>query len=354
MRTLLAGGRADRVGAWIESFEDSSADDGQIHGFRGAVAERDGDATPAEWSRLFPGPPLPEELLLGLRTVEQDLAEPPEQTMIGTLIEMRRALWVPLVTRGHLRGVLFAGQRRRQSSLPRMLFESVAVELALALDLEDERRLGRDRHNDLQCVRSVLAAQANAESMGDILSAVVQDCTRKAAGESDAAAIFAAIGRPLDSCGKDSLQPTRSMCFAWVSGDPAWARALENEPLNALWRRALESNRIAGIQPQGARKYDEVARVVAFPLHAAGETFGVMVAGLRQGYASLEAVQRLELRAMLATSTLLRQKRKEEATEQQRRQQVLLAAVGAAAIVVRPDGIMSPLNKRSACLVGRK
>jgi hypothetical protein len=93
---------------------------------------------------------------------------------------------------------------------------------------------------------------------------------------------------------------------------------------------------------------------VAFPLHAAGETFGVMVAGLRQGYASLEAVQRLELRAMLATSTLLRQKRKEEATEQQRRQQVLLAAVGAAAIVVRPDGIMSPLNKRSACLVGRK
>jgi len=133
---------------------------------------------------LSPEPPLPQQLLVGLQTVEQELTDPSERVMIGTLIEMRRALWVPLVLHGHLRGVLFAGQRKKQAHLPRALLESAAAELALALELEDERRLARERQQDSQCVRTVLAALAGPNSMGDILTDILQDCTRQGANES--------------------------------------------------------------------------------------------------------------------------------------------------------------------------
>jgi signal transduction histidine kinase/ActR/RegA family two-component response regulator len=101
---------------------------------------------------------LPEELLVGLQTIEQELGGSPSRLMIGALIEIRRALWVPIVVHGHLRGVLFAGQRKKQAHVPRALSESVAAELALAMELENERRLGRERHQDS---RRVMAAQSN-------------------------------------------------------------------------------------------------------------------------------------------------------------------------------------------------
>jgi len=135
------------------------------------------------------------------------------------------------VLHGHLRGVLFAGQRKKQAHLPRALLESVAAELALALELEDERRLARERQQDSQCVRTVLAALAGPNSMGDILTDILQDCTRQGANESGPAAIFAAVGRPLGAREIREIKDrspiaNQTMCFAWVSGDAAWGRAL--------------------------------------------------------------------------------------------------------------------------------
>jgi PAS domain-containing protein len=358
VQTLLASG-ADRVGVWVEASASSFGESGQINSFRGIVADKEMDSTPAEWSRLSPGPPLPQELLVGLQTVEQELAEPPEGLMIGALIEMRRALWVPLILHGHLRGLLFAGQRKKQAHLPRALLESVAAELALALELEDERRLGREHQEDSRCVRTVLAALAGPALMGDILTDILQGCTRQGAHESGPAAIFAAIGRPLESPRSKNLSGTANhgMCFAWVSGDDAWARALESKPLSAVWREALESNRVAGIEPAattpgGMALDDQVARVVAFPLLAAGESLGVLVAGIRESSASVAAIERLELRAALATAALLRQKRSEEAAEQELQQQALLAAVGAAAFMIQADGTIAQQSDGARGLLG--
>ena len=113
VRTVLASGQADRVGVWVESAEDALGGEGQAT-FRGIVGEKEGHATPIEWSRLLPGPPLPGELLVGLQTVEQELDES-AALMIGALIEMHRALWVPVVIHGHLRGVLYVGHRKKQT-----------------------------------------------------------------------------------------------------------------------------------------------------------------------------------------------------------------------------------------------
>jgi signal transduction histidine kinase/CheY-like chemotaxis protein len=355
VQTLLASG-ADRVGAWLESAVKSSSDPGQIDSFRGIVADKESDSTPAEWSRLSPEPPLPQELLVGFQTVEQEIGEPPGGVMIGTLIEMRRALWVPLVLHGHLRGILFAGQRKRQAHLPRTLLESVAAELTLALELYDERRLGRERQQDAHCVRTVLAALAGPAPMGDILTDILQACTLEGANESGPAAVFAAIGRPLESRNMQEVSqaPNHTMCFAWVSGDAAWARALESKPLSEVWQRALESHKVAGIVP-GAIVLDErVARVVAFPLYAAGESLGVLVAGLPQTNASVAALERLELRATLATATLLRQKRKEETAERELQQHALLEAVGAFTVRIGADGTVKQLSGADNILFGTR
>src|SRR5882762_2675296 len=318
-------------------------------------AEREGDATPAEWSRLSPEPPLPAELLVGLKTVELELGESPDDPMIGALVEMRHVLWVPVQVYGQLRGVLFAGWRKRQAPLPRALLESVAAELALAMELEDERRLGRERHEDS---RSVLAALASSQSPSEILAGIVKDCTDKEAHRSSLGAVFAAIGRFVDSSmtRKEPAWPeARSIYFAWHSGDAAWIRALDSDPLSGVWRRAIESHRVAGSEPGAVWSHGDVARVMAFPLEAAGESLGVFVAGIRRDSASLVAVERLELRAALANSALLRQKQSEGRAGEELRHQTLLAAVRAATVVVRADGsIAHARDSARALLEGSK
>jgi PAS domain-containing protein len=327
IKTLLASGQADRVGVWVEIGDHGVADSGQHSSFRGIVAEKDGEATPAEWSRLSPQPPLPAKLLVGLRTVEQDVDGSPDKPMIGALIEMRRALWVPLQVHAQLRGILFAGCRKKQARLRRALLESVAAELALVMELEDERRLARERHEDS---RRVLAALAGSESPSDILADIVKDCTHKGDQQDEPSAVFAAIGCLVGSprTRKSSIHPPPpSMRFAWQSGAAAWIRALESEELSGVWRRALESHHVAGSEPGIASPYGQVARVVAWPLEAAGETLGALVAGVRRSTASLAALERLELSAALAVPALLRMKRSEEAADLEFRHKEVLAAL---------------------------
>lgn len=115
---LLASGQADRVGVWIETTDQGIANSEPCGTFRGIVAEKGGEATPPEWSRLLPQAPLPADLLANLKTVEQDVDDSSGAPMIGALIEMRRVLWVPLQTHVQLRGVLLVASRRKQARLP--------------------------------------------------------------------------------------------------------------------------------------------------------------------------------------------------------------------------------------------
>src|SRR6266446_3449695 len=327
IRTLLASGQADRVGVWVEIVDHGVADSGQHSSFRGIVAEKDGEATPAEWSRLSPQPPLPAKLLVGLRTVEQDVDGSPDKPMIGALIEMRRALWVPLQVHAQLRGILFAGCRKKQARLPRTLLESVAAELALVMELEDERRLGRERH---QNSRRMLAALASSESPSDLLAGIVKDCTHKGDHQVEPSAVFAAIGCLLDApkARKSSIHSqSQSMRFAWQSGAAAWIRALESEELSGVWRRALETHCAAASEPGIPSPDGQVARVVAWPLETAGETLGALVAGVRRSTASPAGLERLELCAGLAVPALLQLKRSEEAAELELRHKEALAAL---------------------------
>jgi PAS domain-containing protein len=127
---------------------------------------------------------------------------------------------------------------------------------------------------------------------------------------------------------KQSIDPAgESMRFAWQSGAAGWIRALESEPLSGVWRLALETHRVVGSEPGAASFRGQVARVVALPLEAGGESLGVLVAGIRRSSTCLAVVERLELRAALATSVLLRQKHSEETADLELRHKAVLAAL---------------------------
>src|SRR5260370_42273706 len=108
----------------------------------------------------------------------------------------------------------------------------------------------------------------------------------KAGHRRSCGAVFAAIGRFVDSSmtRKEPARPeARSIYFAWHSGDAAWIRALDSDPLSGVWRRAIESHRVAGSEPGAVWSHGDVARAMAFPLEASGARLGVFVPGCRPG-----------------------------------------------------------------------
>src|ERR1700682_5092883 len=133
---LLAHSGADRIGVWMELKDRHAHQTSALIEFRGMVADANGYATPSEWSKLAPEVYVPKELLVNGRATEQELSSHATAPVMGALLEIQRALWVPIAESGGLRGVLLAGLKKRNSVLPRALVESVASELALALALE--------------------------------------------------------------------------------------------------------------------------------------------------------------------------------------------------------------------------
>ncbi len=343
VRALLAEGNADRIGVWLEANEEVAADAQGIASFRGMVGDADGAAIPGEWSRLSPAA-LPRKLLMGLQSVEQELHDSSSCPVIGAMVEMRNALWVPVETRGHLHGVILACARKKHAALPKTFAETVAVELALALEVDDERRVAREHQQDFASVRSVLAAQASAESPEAILRRLVEDCTARGENGVGPDALFAAIGElgnaehPVRIAAQEVYSEEQKQEFAsseearfrWSSGDAAWTRALESEPLSRVWRQAVNSQRAIGSEPSGAWSHRGVASVVAFPLRSGPENLGVLVAGMRRGSASLSTLERLELRAGLAVSALLRRKQTEDVIQLEARQKAALETAAAA------------------------
>ena len=350
IKTLLSDAHADRVGIWVECTEEAQWSGGPVHSFRGIVAEKEGDATPLEWSRLSPQSPLPSELLVGLQTIEQDLSELRDAPLIGALVEMRHVLWVPVAARGHLRGVVFAGTRKKQAHMPRALLESVAAELALTMELDDERGLGRERQESM---RRAVAAFVGSAPPNEILAGIVKELTQP--GGARGPNVFAAIGRLVDAPGarKIAVPTAPSIRFTWQSGAAPWIRALENEEFSGVWRDALVSRHVVGAEPRNASSSPgDVARVVALPLEADGQSLGVLVVGMRKDTASLAALERLELSAALAGAVLLQVKRSEEAAERDLRQHALFVLLGATTVVVADDGTIVGHSENAPSLLG--
>jgi signal transduction histidine kinase/CheY-like chemotaxis protein len=322
LKALTQDQHADRVGVWLEP-EASAESAKELSGaFHGLVRDRAHSDMPPEWGSLSVEPPLPEELWLTGRAVEQEFAASSAKPLIGQLVGLRRALWIPVASRNLVKGLILLGSKGRPLASSREYAESVAAELALALELQDQLRFNRTRNADLALVRRLLEPSPGAPSSESLLSNLVAGCVQQGADADGPGAPFAMIG-VLEDSGENSSPPSH-VDFRWRTGDDAWTRAMENEPLANVWRRALEARRMMGSDPPVTWPQASVARIVAFPLQAQGQLLGVLVVGLPGGATSLATLDRLELRARVAAVALHSRKREEKESQRARSQQELL------------------------------
>ncbi len=350
IHALATDGRAERVGVWLVPDFSTSQDPIAAACLRGLVWEAQAEETPADWERLSLEPPLPRELLSSGNSVYQDLddsiGETPNRPMIGPLVGLRHALWTPILGTDHLRGVLLTATRGKQAALPRHLAESVAAELALALEFEQEKKLALTRQADLRLTKQILAALASNASADTILSQLAASCLDDSPEDLGAGASFAVIGHQPSKAGVP-----QEMEFAWESGDPAWTGAVQREPLASLWRETVEIKNVAGMAPPASWEKAGLARLVAIPLLAAGETLGVLVAGIPQKTTSLATLERLELRASLAAAALERRKVRAEQIRRAARRKALLESSPEATVLLNSRGNISSLNRTANILL---
>src|SRR5260370_20564929 len=134
------------------------------------VWERGNHQPRQEGAHLSVEPPLPEELLFRGKTIEQDMEAFPPSPIIGLLVGLRHALWVPIERKEQLKGIILAGSLGKQPAIPRERVESVAAELALALGLEEEQRIARLHEADFQVGRRFLRGPAYGASLEPALA----------------------------------------------------------------------------------------------------------------------------------------------------------------------------------------
>ncbi len=316
LRVLTQRPHADRVGIWLEP--DASA--WRVNDFWGAfyglVWDRGAkEESPPEWRILTLEPPLPEQILERGEPFEQDLEDSGRNAVIGQLVGLRRALWVPVADQNRVRGLILLGRISGPTASFLERAKSVAAELALALEAEERLRAVRIRKADLALVRRVVEAREDVSSLDRALTHLVADCVQHSTGVENLGAAFAGIG-VLQSRNETSSDEASSSLpaadFRWHAGDEAWTRAITTGPLAKLWRRAIETRQVMGSEPPPTWPQSSVARIVALPLEAEGHLLGALVAGLPASAVSIATLDRLELRGRLAAWTLLRNKRKED------------------------------------------
>ncbi|MDP9340223.1 MAG: hypothetical protein M3P45_15285 [Acidobacteriota bacterium] len=376
-KTLLAlagDGRADRIGVWLESADMSGTEELDGYAattFRGVVWDRESENLPAEWRCLSPQAPLPQELLTAGHSVEFDQDTLP---MIGPLLELRRALLVPVGRPGRLRGVLLAGSRHKHAEIPAGLFESAASELALAMKLDEEHQLSAARQADLWVVKHMLADMSATREPGQILADLVDSCTLSPASGNGLGAIFAAIGCLPEGRGiaRHGIQgreidgAAQSLDFLWKSEDQVWSNTLESPTSAVIWRRALAERRLttgnSGTPLPRSRTPRHSPRaparaflhIVAIPLEYDGRPGGVLVAGLAPETASPAMVERLELRAALAATALGSWKRHNEEMRLAAWKKSLLDNYEQATVLLDEEGGITAMSAATCRLLGEQ
>ena len=370
---LLASAKADRIGVWMESENSERVPGRGFAEFRGIVADRDGEATPPEWERLSPEAPLPVELLNGGKSAEQDLYRAPDQMILGALVEMQRAVWVPVESGGRLRGVLLAGLRKKHGALPVRLLESVSAELALVVELDDERRRAQQRQADLTVTKQCLEQLAYSGPTDAVLTRLLDSCTETGPEGHGIGATFAllyardeAVGTSEPGGGDKRIDKhtgvaeshadadAKHRCaLSWQSGDPTWLRTLEGHHLEDVWQQALEARCTITARSSAGTAWpgSDGSRLVAISLEAAGKSIGMLTAGFRNESVSRAAIERLESRAGLATTALLLRERNDQAARHRACEKAVLRTCGAALEVLTADGASSRLDHAEAQLL---
>jgi signal transduction histidine kinase/CheY-like chemotaxis protein len=315
---------AERFGVWLDPPAGDETISARTVAFRGEVRERGDGNGPGKWSSLSVELPLPLDLLSAGRTAELILPGKFQDPLLGPTLGMRHVLWVPVFGQNLLRGLILVAAQDAASPLPRVLAEEVAAELSLVLEWEEQNRLAWARKADLELTSRVHASLDGNADPDRIFAELVETCTRRDPPEG-VGAVFALIGERrtgLAVAAPSSARAEERLRIRALSGDRAWAHSVEQGPLEMFWRQAIETGQVTGAEASALPLARNIARIVAIPLSYEGATHGVLLAGLPQGRTSLEGLERLEHRALLATQVI---KQKERWSERARAEQWRMA-----------------------------
>ncbi|HEY2820961.1 MAG TPA: ATP-binding protein [Candidatus Acidoferrum sp.] len=374
MQALLVASEVDRAGVWIDEGDIDTRSPRGLAIFRGMVSERGGDGTPSEWARLSLEALPSLDSLAGGCTVQQDLDGTADQLILGALLELQRAVWAPVGARGRLRGVLLAGTRRKHGALPLARIAAVSAELALAIELEEERHLARQRQADLTATGRILADLAASGPVDSIFTRLVNGCTETSPGGDGLGAVFAVLRLRPDPNGdrvqlsQQSLLSTNwrssiesrhpahsSLAPCWRSGEAAWLHAMDNSALASIWQRAEDARDTIVIGSGSGLPWPraDVARIVVIPLLASREPVGTLVAGLRPGATTHGGVDRLELRGKLAATVLAQRQHTAALSLERKRQHAILQSDGVAKVIIESGGRIGALSRGAQELLAR-
>ena len=337
---------ASRIGVWLEPPPGAAERDDSLV-LRGLVWDREAEGLPKEWTRLSADAPLPRELLNSGRSVEWKSGRLEFEPLLGPLLEMEQALWVPVMKQRMLCGLLLVATRERRKVLHKAVAERVAAELGLLVELEEERRLARERQADLDLIQKLQGLLAAEECVGNILMYLAASCTSEAP-DSGAGPVFALIGEKqagLPVAAPSDAGEVEQLVVLGQSGDVAWAHSVEHGPLENLWRQALESRRVVGGPADLLPLAKEISRIVAIPLCEKEEAYGVLIAGLPRRHESFSMLERLEVRALLASRVLQQKRHMEQAIRARSWQKALLESSEAPTVLVDRYGFLLGMSR---------
>ncbi|HKI10791.1 MAG TPA: ATP-binding protein [Candidatus Acidoferrum sp.] len=343
----------ERIGIWLEPAAEEG-DKGTVV-FSGAVWERNADNLPPEWRKISAEAPLPREVLNGTSSMEHELLSTTSAPMLGPLVELQRALWVPIIGHRILGGLILAGTREKQTLLPRAQVERIAEELGLLLEIEEERRLARERQEDLTLWRRIQDLLREPEDSKGLLRELAESCIG-GKGKGGAGAVFALIGERSNAFPVNApaaAGEVNRLVLCEQSGDPEWVHSLDQRPLENLWRQALETGRVCGAESERLPLARKISRVVAIPMEFDGAVNAVLLAGLPWPRSSLGVLERLELRALLAAQVLERRNRIARELSEEAQQTALLELNEDPVVIVDRRGFITGMSRGARELIGQ-
>ena len=346
---------AERLGVWL----DAPAGDDSIPArrvvFRGEVRERGDGSGPGEWTCLSVELPLPLDLLSAGKTAELTLTGEPRDPLLGATLGMRHVLWVPIFGQNLLRGLILVAAQDAGQPLPRVLAEEVAAELALALEREEQNRMARERKADLELASRVHSLLSKNADLDNILVELAEACTRSD-GPEGVGAVFALIGERrsgLAVAAPSGARAEERLRIRALSGDPAWGHSVEQGPLEMSWRQAVETGKVAGAEAGALPLARNISRIVAIPLTSEGAARGVLLAGLARGRNSLESLERLERRALLATQVLQQKERRSEQARTEAWRLALLESSERPMVLLDRSGFLTGMSQAARKILSR-
>jgi signal transduction histidine kinase/ActR/RegA family two-component response regulator len=334
----------ERVGVWLEESRSAAGDSGTLV-FYGEVWERGTESGPPGWARLSENALLPRELLQDGKIHECDLDGSKATLIMGPLMGLGRALWVPITVKNILRGMVMLGSRAARVPLPRTQAEKIAEELGVLLELQESRRVAAAWKADLELERRVQGLLREGRDGDHILAQLLENCTRSETLGGVGTA-FAMLGERIENEHATSLPAKEEEL--WIrahSGGGGWKHTVVSGPLESLWRQAIEQHQVVGTEVDRGGIGNEKLRIVAVPVSHGARLCGVLLAGLPRHKAKLESLDRLELRAFLMAEVLEQERRAESTARQERWYRAMLESSEQAFVLVERDGLVRGMSR---------